>query len=659
MKQDGPTPPTQPAGHTPEPLRLAHWPARNPDAFAQRSTRRTLRAGYVLMTVLTLVMLGLLGRVVQLQAKPSPAIAELRDTQTSTAELAAMRGALTDRSGRILAATRVAHRMFCDPLFIEDRTTFIETIAYELGYPPQEMIAMEIKMSGRSDTRYVLLDDRLTDEQADRFHQAQIPGIYLEPVVVRDYPQGGLAGTLLGFVGHEGDGLEGLERHWEDRLAALPGRYAFLRDSRGRAMWLEGESYQPYQDGQNIRLAIDAEIQGIAERELARAIAKHTPTPGNRSGSGSGDVSGDGEDPGGLTGQLIVMQPHTGEILAIATYPSYDPSDFQAVEDARRRNRPVTDVFEPGSIFKPFIWAGLTEMGAARPDEPVDTSQGGYWVMPNGRTLRDASAHGTCSWHDVLVYSSNIGMARVAQRRNIHEVYDIMASFGFGERSGVDLPGEVRGIMRMHEHAGAQSYSHGSWPMGQEVGTTGIQLVRAMSVLANGGVMVTPRIEALLSHHEAPGFPSGSRTPGDLAPPGGGEDVLPQRVVSERTARAALDAMRDAVLRGTARHADSPYYDIFGKTGTAQLPAPDGQGYMDDGFASSFLGGAPTDSPRLVVGCFIIGTQRASGHYGGLVSAPAVRRVIEQSLIYLGVPTNSGTNPADLVWPDEDEESLR
>lgn len=614
-------PPEHKAGDTKTTLRIAQWASADAEAFERQKKRRTVLVGRVMMTALTVVMVLLLGRVVQLQAKPSAQIAELRDTQTSTAQLAAMRGALTDRSGRVLAATRVAHRMFCDPLFIEDRSAFIETIAYELGYSPEEMVAMEMKMSGRSASRYVLLDDRLTDEQVEKFFDAEIPGIYLEPVVVRDYPQGNVAGTLIGYTGKDGDGLEGLERHWEPRLAAKAGSYEYLRDSRRRAMWLEGDSYTPYQDGENVRLSIDAVIQGIAERELARAIAAHTPE--------------DGE----LTGQLIVMQPHTGEILAIATYPSYDPNDFQAVEDAQRRNRAITDVFEPGSIFKPFVWAGLTEMGVARPDELVDTSESGYWVMPNGRTLRDASPHGLCSWHDVLVYSSNIGMAKIAIRRDVDVTYDIMRSFGFGERTGVDLPGEVRGLLRLSDDAGARSYSAGSWPMGQEVSVTGLQLMRAMSVLANGGTMVTPRIEALNPYEEDEG-------------PG----VLPQRVVSERTAEATLAAMRDAVTRGTGRRADSPYYDIFGKTGTAQLPRLDGRGYMDDGFASSFLGGAPTDSPRIVVGCFVIGTKRASGHYGGIVSGPAVRAVVEQSLVYLGVPTNPGTNPAEIMPVEEDEE---
>ncbi|MEM9414614.1 MAG: penicillin-binding protein 2 [Planctomycetota bacterium] len=627
MTDDKPPPPAHQAGtaKAPATLRIAQWAAADPATLEARRAKRLLRVGRVLAVVLTVALLGLLGRVVQLQARPSPPIAEMRNTQTSTATLPAMRGALTDRSGRVFAATRVSYRMFCDPLFIENRATFIETIAYELGYSPEEMIAMEIKMSGRSDSRYVLLDPRMTDEQVDRFHEVDIKGIYLEPVVVRDYPQGGIAGTLLGFVGSEGNGLEGLERHWEERLGATPGHYKYLRDSRRRAMWLESETYVPYEDGENIRLSIDAVIQGIAERELAKAVHAHTPEQ-------------DPSDPDyfEITGQLIVMQPHTGEILAIATYPSYDPNNFQAVEDAQRRNRPITDVFEPGSIFKPFVWAGLTEVGAARPEEMVDTSLTRVWTMPNGRELEDASAHGLCSWHDVLVYSSNIGMAKIALRRDIHDIFDIMESFGFGQRTGVDLPGEVVGLMRMHDNAGAQSYSHGSWPMGQEIGTTGLQLVRAMSMLANGGVMVTPRIEAINPYDETY------------------TGVKPQRVVSQRTARATLDAMRDAVTRGTGTRADSPYYDIFGKTGTAQLPNPYGPGYMADGFASSFLGGAPADSPRLVVGCFVIGTKRASGHYGGLVSAPAVRNVIEQSLVYLGVPTNPGTDPAEII-PQENE----
>jgi cell division protein FtsI (penicillin-binding protein 3) len=595
-----------PADQTkPGPYRLTDFtPPEDREALSQQRGRRLSWTARAVVICLTITFVGLLGRVYQLQAYPDPHIEALQESQIGTAHMAAMRGGLVDRTGRVLAATRVGYRLFCDPLFIEDRTIFAETVAYELGYNPVEL---DMKLSGRSHKRYVLLDDRMNDEQVDRFKGLDLPGIYMEPITVRDYPQGPLAGTLIGFVGRDGEGLEGLERYWEDRLLAKPGSFKFMRDYKRRRMWVNGEDYVPFEDGENIRLSIDANIQRICEQELKATVEQFNAK----------------------SGQIIVMQPNTGEILAIATYPTYDPNNFGDVDDEQRRNRPVTDVFEPGSIFKPFIWAGLTEMKAVRPNERIDTTTSGVWIMPNGRRLRDVRGKGLITWHEILKYSSNIGMAKGALRVSIEEIYNIMRSFGFGQPTGIDLPGEVRGLLTMSDHQGAQSFSHGSWPMGQEIGVTGIQMVRAMCVLANGGVMVEPRIEAWRKADD-------------------GETIAsPQRVISQRTAEATLYAMRDAVVDGTGKKANSPYYDFWGKTGTAQLPNFETGGYHQDRYVSSFLGGAPVEKPRLVIGCFIQDPDKTVGHYGGVVAAPAVRNVGERSLIYLGVPTSPGSDVSD------------
>lgn len=590
------------------PFRLTTWrPDNEPERKKQRSSR-LLWTSRLVIILLTVVFVGLLGRVYQLQAHPAPQISELQDSQIGKADLPAMRGGLIDRTGRVLASTRIGYRLFCDPSHILDRTVFAETVAYALDYDP---VDIDRKLSGKSHLQYVLLDPRMSDEQVDKFKHLDLPGVYIEPITVRDYPQGGLAGTLLGFVGRDGDGLEGLERHWEERLQGKAGSYKFMRDYKRRRMWVSGQDYVPFDDGENIRLSIDAYIQRVCEEELAQTVEQY----------------------GADSGQIIVMQPHTGEILAIATYPTYDPNAFGDVDDEKRRNRPVTDVFEPGSIFKPFVWAGLVEMGAVRPAEIIDTTTSGAWRMDNGRVLHDVHGKGPISWHKVQVYSSNIGMAKGAQRISIEDLYDMIRSFGFGQKTGVDLPGEVPGLFRMHSHAGARTYSHGSWPMGQEIGTTGIQLVRAMSVLANGGVMVTPRTEAF--------------RPADINPDH--PQPAPQRVISKRTADATLLAMRDTVTEGTGKKANSPLYDNFGKTGTAQLPKPNGGGYYSDRYMSSFLGGAPVDKPRIVVGCFIKDPDKKIGHYGGIVAAPAFKRVVEKSLIYLGVPTNPGTDINDSI----------
>lgn len=605
---DSETPDT-PALHSDPPLRLATWAPQTPDEHQHRQNHRLLWTARSVIIGLSLCFLGLLGRVYQLQASPDPQIVALQDSQIGTAPLPAMRGGLIDRQGRVLAATRIGYRLFCDPLLIDDRSVFAETVGYGLGYDPVEI---DKKLTGKSNRRYVLLDERMDDEQVDRFERLNLPGVYLEPVTVRDYPQGQLAGTLLGFVGRDGDGLEGLERHWDDRLSGTAGSYKFMRDYKRRRMWVSGRDYVPFDDGENIRLSIDAYIQRLCEEELKATVDRYNAD----------------------SGQIVVMQPHTGEILALATYPTYDPNNFRSVEDAQRRNRPVTDIFEPGSIFKPFVWAGLVEMGAVRPAEIIDTTTSGSWRMPNGRVLNDVRGKGPISWHKVQVYSSNIGMAKGAQRVGIQDIYDMMTSFGFGSRTGVDLPGEVNGLLRMHTNQGAQSYSHGSWPMGQEVGVTGIQLARAMSILANGGVMVEPQIEAWRPADQSSAAPIA---------------VPRQRVISERTAKATLLAMRDTVTVGTGKKADSPYYDIFGKTGTAQLPNLETGGYYNDRYVASFLGGAPTDQPRVVVGCFIRDPDRSIGHYGGIVAGPAVKNVVEKTLVYLGVPTNPGTDPSDRV----------
>lgn len=599
-----PKDPTKPEGLGP--YRLTNWHPQGVDDKPRQRERRLIWTGRVVITTLSIIFVGLLGRVYQLQAHPDKQIVNLQDSQIGTGSLAAMRGGIIDRTGRVLAATRVGYRLFCDPSKIVDRTVFAETIAYALDYNPVEI---DKRLSGRSHLKYVILDQRMTDEQVDRFHELDLPGIYIEPITVRDYPQGPMAGTLIGFIGNDGNGLEGLERHWEKRLLGQDGSFKFMRDYKRRRMWVNGRDYHPFEDGENVRLTIDAHIQRICEEELAKTVKQY----------------------GAKSGQIIVMQPHTGEILAIATYPTYDPNAFGDVDDEKRRNRPVTDIFEPGSIFKPFIWAGLTEMKVVNPNTMVDTTTTGAWVMANGRTLHDVRGKGIISWHKVLKYSSNIGMAKIAQLVGIEKVHDIMTSFGFGRKTGVDLPGEVSGLLRMHTNKGAQSYSHGSWPMGQEVGVTGIQITRAMCILANGGVMVQPRIEAWRQD----------------------EDDQPnaelQRVISKRTAGATLYAMRESVESGTGKKANSPYYNIFGKTGTAQLPNFEDGGYFSDRYMSSFLGGAPVENPRLVVGCFINDPQKSIGHYGGVVAAPAVMHVIDRSLIYLGVPPNPGTDPSDRV----------
>lgn len=563
---------------------------------ATSGATRVLWVGRGLMVLLTVAMLGLLGRVAQLQTTPDVNIAGLLDSQQSTRQLMGRRGAITDRRGRVLASTRVAKRLFVDPWLIVDRNTFSEQVGYTLGYDPVEI---EKTISKRSQSRYIVIDKRMGDEQATKLGSLDLSGLATEPVLVRDYPQGSIGGQLLGFVGADGKGLEGLEAKYDMQLRPQPGKLRYLRDARRQPLWVQADSYKPQQDGQPIRLAIDLTIQTIAEKHLAQTVEHY----------------------GAKSGQLIVMQPYTGEILALANYPSFDPNAFRTSQAEMRRNRAVTDVFEPGSIFKPLIWAALTQLNAAKPSEMIDCTTSGVYRSPKGRRLRDAHALGLITWDTVLAKSSNIGMAIVAQRVGNEKLHQIVEAFGFGSPTGSGLPGEVGGLvnpLKQWNH-----YSETSIPMGQEIGVTALQITRAFCSIANGGLLITPTIEAV--------DPFTAATP------------IRERVLLPAIAAHTRQVLRQAVTAGTGRKAKSKLYAIFGKTGTAQLPNFDEGGYYQDRYVSSFVGGAPTDSPRLVVGCFINDPDKKIGHYGGIVAAPAVKEVVEESLLYLGVTPSPDT----------------
>lgn len=581
-----------------EPIR----PARLPEGWHNDATQGAARVywvGRVMIVVLTAVLGVILLRVAHLQALPPGKVAGLIDSQKSKAVVLGRRGALMDRRGRPLATTRVASRLFADPGLIEDRNTFSERVADLLGYEP---VPIEMALSKRSRSRYVVLDARMADERVARWGDGvKLPGLATEPVLVRDYPQGDLAGPLIGFVGAEGKGLEGLEALFEKQLRPVPGQYRFLRDARRRPMWVESTTYQRQHDGQTVRLSIDAEIQAIAERQLAEVVEHYRAK----------------------SGQMVVMDPQSGEILAMATYPGYAPTDFKDTDPQLRRNRPVTDVFEPGSIFKPFIWSVATESGVAQPSEVIDCTDVGWWKPKRGPIMRDAHAHGRITWSQVLSNSSNIGMAQVAERMGKQAVYDAVRRYGFGQTTGSGLPGEIDGLVR----------PVGKWSetattrvaIGQGVAVTALQMVRAFCAIANDGAMPKPTILVV------------DRYLGDLP--------RTQRVLDANVAMLTRHVLREAVVEGTGRKANSELYELFGKTGTAQLPNLDHGGYYQDRYVSSFIAGAPVDRPRMVVGCFITDPDRSVGHYGGTVAAPAVMAVIEQSMLYLGVPPMQPLDP--------------
>jgi cell division protein FtsI (penicillin-binding protein 3) len=574
---------------------------------------------------------GLIARTAQLQVNPDPRTLALLDRQTSPLTVHARRGDITDRHGRLLATSARAQRLFADPALIVDFSSFGERVGYQLGVDPAQIDrTLGQRLAEQPRTRYVPLLDPLTDDQAAALpvvdqHGKPLAGLATQTRPIRHYPQGPLAGQLLGFVGVDHDGLTGLEAVYDDRLTGTPGSVRLLRDAARQPMWTPADGLAPPTDGQPLALTLDATIQAIAEQTLARTIQRTHA----------------------VEGQIVVADPQTGQLLAIANYPPFDPATFaDPATRPAQHNRAATDVFEPGSIFKPLVWAGLTQRHAARPDDLIDCERG-RWRTPYGRTLTDVGNNppGKVPWDTVLIKSSNIGMAKVAARVSPQALHDIAAAYGIGQLTGADLPYEAPGLL--HAPDTWSRYTPSSIPMGYEVAVTPLQIIRAYCALASDGSL--PHLSIVL-HDPA-------------APP-----VIQQRVLTPAVALHTRDVLRRVVTEGSGTRARSDVYTIFGKTGTAELPrhvtlnpshdvdtdthaaAVLERGYYQNRYLASFVGGAPFDQPRLVVGCFITDpTNHRPDYFGGHVSAPAVKEVLERSLAYLGVPADQRPDPDDAL----------
>lgn len=601
----------EPAGaDDPRRVRLAALLARRRRALVSSQQlppdvlRRTAVVGVVLLILLGCVFALVLGRVVQLQTHPSEQLADAMHRNQATRSLIARRGNLVDRQGRVLAVTRPAHRAFVDPVLIEDLGRFVLDAGRMLGLKPVE-IAKAI--SARPRSRYIVLVDRMTDAQLARTQAGDLDGLAVESYLVRDYPNGKHAGHLIGFVGDEGRGLEGLELAMDPQLAGDPGKVHLIRDAWRHALWARAQGYQPVTDGAPVRTSIDLTIQCFTEDALSQACEKFEAAAGN----------------------AVVIKPDTGEILAMANWPAFNPEKFAQASPEQWRNRCVTDVYEPGSIFKPFVWAAATEAGYADPHEMIDCTTSGFYVSQQGRRLRDVRGHGRVDWSHVLIESSNIGMAIVGQRMGKRALHDAVTRFGFNEFSGSALPGEA--IAGIRPVAKWTHYSVTSIPMGQEIAVNTLQLVRAFCALANDGLLVTPMIHAI-----------DPTDPVRAAP-------IVERVLSPQTARLTRHVLHEVVTEGTGKRARSKLYDIFGKTGTAQIHDPEDGGYLQDQYVSSFVAGAPLEAPQIVVLVSIHQPDKQKGYFGGTVAGPAVKSIIEQSLLYLGVPPATNDHDHEML----------
>jgi cell division protein FtsI (penicillin-binding protein 3) len=579
----------------------------------QTQSRRIETIGKVFLIALVIGMAALLGRVVQLKVAPDPRLAPAVGTTVSSRVEWTRRGDLLDKAGRVIATSTIGYRCFIDPKAVDDA----DTIAVELSLAIRENPAeIDKKLSLHSQSRYVVIDHELEDWQVEALRKANIKGVGIEPRLIRHYPHNDLAAGIIGKVGFEHTGQGGFELTFNQQMLPVMGRLTYLRDVQRQALWIDPEDYEPGRDGQDVQLSIDLVVQEFAEKRLRQAVEEYNA--------------------GG--GRMVVMDTQTGEVLAMTDVLNPRKGWNEVAQDPARkihpalgRNRCVTDPYEPGSTFKPFIWAVATELGRAKIEETLPLPEG-PWRTSYGRLIHEAHYYGPASWRKVLVKSINGGMAMIAERMSHREMQDAVRRFGFGSKINCGLTGETAGIVTPPRRW--SKYTQSSVSMGHEIAVTPLQMVRAFSAFARDGSMITPRITALnsLSAVQDASF-----------------QKPPQRVIPTNIVLTAREAMKGVMEEGTGRLAQSAKYQIFGKSGTAELPKREGRGYWKDRYVASFIAAAPYDNPRLIVLCVIDDPDRKKGHFGGSIAGPPVRDVVDDTLTYLGVAPDQPVQQRALV----------
>lgn len=549
---------------------------------------------FLILLSLTASLIYLLQRLYQIQLVEGETLREKAEKQHQISfRLSPHRGIIYDRKGKELAVNITVDSIYAHPAKVRSVEEAVGKLVPFVGISPailQERL--------KSDKTFVWLARKVEKGRGARVKQLNLYGLNYVEEVKRFYPKGKLAANLLGFVGMDGEGLEGLELYYDRYLRGAPGWGRAEKDARGREILPFRDEYSAPLHGLHLVLTIDEVIQHIAERELERTF---------RESKAKGAI-------------IVIMEPGTGGILALANRPTFDPNSFQDYRPAWRRNRAVTDGFEPGSTFKVITAAAALEEGLFQLEDKIFCEQGSYRLA--GHTIRDVHPQGWLTFKEVLEESSNIGLVKIGLALGKEKLYSYISSFGFGTRIGIDLPGEGEGLVRPPRSW--SKLSLGAIPYGQEIMVTAIQLISAVSAVANGGILMQPRIvDSILSKE---GKMVRRFAPRPL-----------RRVISPDTAEKLTEILIGVVEKGTGKAARLKGYRVAGKTGTAQKAGVGG--YAPDKFIASFVGYLPAEDPQIAI--LVVVDEPQGTYYGGRVAAPVFRRVAEQVMAYLEVMDTS------------------
>jgi cell division protein FtsI (penicillin-binding protein 3) len=638
------------------------------------AVKRTQWLASSMLVATALGLLGLLGRVAYIQAHVTPDIREKLSRQyTAVLPIMPDRGAILFSDGTPGALSVRMYNLFADPGYIidpeqklnalkdkqeeaqkakdmlaealaplvnksADQLLFdIEQNATYADGRPRRFLWLKKEVDENFYNQFAALKAKLREESREenkiashgkdaearaaatsraRILYHTLDGVGFVKSIKRVYPLGQLGGSVIGFANNY-EGVDGMEHQLDFMLRGIPGQMFVTKDAARHTLLVQDQRYTPADDGRDVWLTVNSVIQGIAQDELQKAV----------------------QDFNAESGTAVVMDPFSGRILAMANYPFFDPTDFSHADPDTRRNKAVTDPYEPGSIFKPFIMGWAIENHVVKPTDLIDCHNG-HWYDPTGRLVTDVEGYGAISVRDILVHSSNVGMAQLGWRMGIPMMYDAVTRFGFGSRTGVELPGDQRGLVKPLSQWNKGTLTSASF--GYEVAATPLQLLRAFCTFANGGYLVTPRIVSAIEE-----------SPGKAEP---WSDVagapLQKQIISNATCLTMRQIMEGVYAEGTAKSAGSKLYDLYGKTGTAHIAGKGrgddgGHGYGEKDYNSSFLSGGPFRDPRVVVCVTIHRPDKKLGHFAARVAAPAATAIMERTLLYMQIaPDHAETDGA-------------
>ncbi|OGP85892.1 MAG: hypothetical protein A2Z08_00990 [Deltaproteobacteria bacterium RBG_16_54_11] len=505
--------------------------------------------------------------------------------------LAPPRGTIYDSKARVLAVSMRVNSLYAQPDKIDNKGAVAAKLAPILGKDAGEIAGLL-----SSPKPFVWLQRKITPLQQERIEALHLAGVDFIPESRRFYPNFDLGSHIIGFVGMDSQGLEGLEGAYEKYLKTANNYVVLERDALGRWIYIP-EREKGMNAPHNLHLTLDLRIQYIAERELRREVIEQKAAGG----------------------MAVVMEPATGKILALAVQPSFNPNLFEEYGPARWRNRAVTDSFEPGSVMKVFLLAAVLKEGITKENDVIFCENGAQTIQ--GHTIHDVSPHGWLSMRDIIRYSSNIGSYKVGKKLGAERYYRYLDAFGFTETTGIDLLGEIAG--KIHSPASWSPVDLAIISFGQGVSVTSLQLITALSCIANGGNLMKPYLVERITDEEG-------KVVAEFSP------QVRRSVLSQEICRRITSVMKEVVASGTGMRGRIPGYEVAGKTATAQKIDLTTGKYAKDKTVASFMGFLPADDPRVAI--LVVVDEPRNSPYGGATATPVFKRIAEELMRYMGVP---------------------